>query len=117
MNAAIRAVVRSALNQGLKVDGIRRGYAGLLNEDFVEMNHRSVSNIINRGGTILMTARSKEFGTPEGKKKAMAILRKHKIDCLIVIGGDGRYKGASELYETYGFPTIGLQGSIDNDIN
>lgn len=117
MNAAIRAVVRSALNQGLKVDGILRGYAGLLKEEFKEMNHRSVSNIINRGGTILMTARSKEFGTKEGKKKAVEILRKHGIDCLIVIGGDGSYKGAAELYETFGFPTIGIPGTIDNDIN
>jgi len=117
MNAAIRAVVRVALNQGVKVSGVQRGYEGLLNEEFFEMDHRSVSNIINRGGTILKTARSKEFATPEGKKKAVEILKKQGINCLIVIGGDGSYRGACELFETFGFPTIGLPGTIDNDIN
>lgn len=116
MNAAIRSVVRCALKQDIAVDGIMRGYAGLLNEEIVHLNHRSVSNIINRGGTILKTARSKEFGTPEGKQKAADILKKHKIDALVVIGGDGSYKGAAELYETFDVPTIGLPGTIDNDL-
>jgi len=117
MNAAIRAVVRSAIDKGLKVKGILRGYAGLLKEEIIDMDHRSVSNIIDRGGTILKTARSKEFGTDAGVKKAAAILRKHKIDCLIVIGGDGSYRGAQILFKDHGFPTIGLPGTIDNDLN
>jgi len=117
MNAAIRAVVRCAINHGLKVDGIIRGYAGLLKEEIVPLNHRSVSNIINKGGTILKTARSQEFATLRGKKKAVKILKKHKIDCLIVIGGDGSYKGANVLFEKFNFPVIGLPGTIDNDIN
>jgi len=116
MNAAIRSVVRCALKAGIQVDGIMRGYEGLLNEEIIPMNHRSVSNIINRGGTILKTARSKEFATDEGKAKAVKILRKHSIDALIVIGGDGSYKGAAVLQEKFGFPTIGLPGTIDNDL-
>lgn len=116
MNAAIRSVVRCALNRGLLVDGILRGYAGILAEEIIPMNHRSVSNIVNRGGTILKTARSKEFGTEKGEAKAVQILKKHNIDALVVIGGDGSYKGAAALYEKYGFPTIGLPGTIDNDI-
>ena len=115
MNAAIRSVVRYSLHYGVEVAGIMRGYQGLLEEDIIPMGHRSVSNIINRGGTVLKTARSKEFGTPEGKAKAAALVRKHNIDALIVIGGDGSYRGASELYTTYGIPTIGLPGTIDND--
>jgi len=117
MNAAIRSVVRGALNRGLQVDGILRGYAGLLNNEIIPLNHRSVSNIINRGGTILKTARSREFGDDAGKEKAVKILKEHKIDALIVIGGDGSYKGAYRLYEKFGFPTIGLPGTIDNDLN
>ncbi|MBP9854225.1 MAG: 6-phosphofructokinase [Candidatus Omnitrophica bacterium] len=116
MNAAIRAVVRVALGNNIAVDGIIRGYAGILNEEIIPLSHRSVSNIINRGGTILKTARSKEFGTPEGKKKAVEILKRHGIQCLVVIGGDGSYKGANELWEKHKFPTIGLPGTIDNDI-
>jgi len=116
MNAAIRAVVRCALAQNLQVDGIMRGYEGILNEEIIPLNHRSVSNIISRGGTILKTARSKDFGEPEGKKKAVALLKKHKIDALIVIGGDGSYRGAAELYEKYGYPTMGIPGTIDNDL-
>jgi len=116
MNAAIRAVVRASLNNGIAVDGIMRGYAGLLKEEIIPLSHRSVSNIINRGGTILKTARSKEFATPEGKKKAFQILKQHEIQCLIVIGGDGSYKGATELWEVHKFPTIGLPGTIDNDL-
>ena len=117
MNAAIRSVVRYSLHYGVEVAGIMRGYQGLLEEDIIPMNHRSVSNIINRGGTILKTARSKEFSTDEGKAKAAAIVRKHNMDALIVIGGDGSYRGASELYQAYGIPTIGLPGTIDNDLN
>ncbi len=117
MNAAIRSVVRYALHYNLEVSGIMRGYQGILDEDIMPMNHRSVSNIINRGGTILKTARSKEFGTDEGKAKAAQIIRKHGIDALIVIGGDGSYRGASQLYEKHGIPTIGLPGTIDNDLN
>lgn len=117
MNAAIRSAVRCGLHNGLEVVGIMRGYQGLLDEEIIPMGHRSVSNIINRGGTILKTARSKEFGTPEGKAKAAVNLKKHNIDALIVIGGDGSYRGASELYEKHGIPTIGLPGTIDNDLN
>lgn len=117
MNAAIRAVVRSALSQGIMVDGILRGYEGILNKEIVPLNHRSVSNIINRGGTILKTARSKEFGTDKGKKKAVEILRQYQIEALVVIGGDGSYQGASELYHKHKFPVIGLPGTIDNDLN
>jgi 6-phosphofructokinase 1 len=117
MNSAIRSVVRCAINHEIEVVGIMRGYEGLLSEDFVPLNHRSVSNIINRGGTILKTARSQEFSTPEGKEKAVKILKKNSIDALIVIGGDGSYRGAAELYEKHGYPTIGLPGTIDNDLN
>lgn len=117
MNAAIRAVVRAALRRGYQVDGIMRGYEGLLQEEIIPLNHRSVSNIINRGGTILKTARSKEFATDEGKEKAAQILRRHNIDVLVVVGGDGSYRGATRLYEKFGIPTIGLPGTIDNDLN
>ena len=117
MNAAIRGIVRSALSHGLAVDGIMRGYEGILHEEIIPLNHRSVSNIINRGGTILKTARSKEFATDEGKEKAYKILCKHNIDALVVIGGDGSYKGAAKLYEKYGFPVVGIPGTIDNDLN
>ena len=117
MNAALRAVVRIALNRGYEIDGIMRGYAGLLNEEIVPLNHRSVANIINRGGTILKTARSKEFAVDEGVERAAKILRKHHIDCLIIIGGDGSYRGASRLYEKCGMPVIGLPATIDNDVN
>lgn len=117
MNAAIRSVVRCALNQGIEVDGIMRGYEGIMKEEIIPLNHRSVSNIINRGGTILKTARSPEFRTEAGMKKAVDILRKHSIDALIVIGGDGSYKGANDLYEKFDFPVVGLPGTIDNDLN
>src|SRR3990167_8051710 len=117
MNAAIRSIVRYALHYGLEVAGIMRGYQGLLEEDIIPMNHRSVSNIINRGGTILKTARSRDFATDQGKARAVEVLRKHHMDALIVIGGDGSYIGADKLYEQWGFPTIGLPGTIDNDIN
>jgi len=117
MNAAIRSAVRYSMHYGLEVAGIMRGYQGLLEEDIILLNHRSVSNIINKGGTILKTARSREFTTDEGKAKAAEIARKHAIDALIVIGGDGSYKAASRFYELHGIPTIGLPGTIDNDLH
>jgi 6-phosphofructokinase 1 len=115
MNAAVRAVVRSGLVHGLQVFGIQRGYQGLLNEDIREMDLRSVGDILQRGGTILQTARCKEFMTPEGQRRGAEILRKYGIDGLVVIGGDGSYRGAQKLSEL-GIKTMGLPGTIDNDI-
>ena len=115
MNAAIRAVVRVAINKGLKVKGIMRGYAGLLEEEIVDMESTSVSDTINRGGTILYTARCKEFTTPEGQQKGAEICRKHGIDGMVVIGGDGSFRGAGKL-SSLGINTIGLPGTIDLDI-
>ncbi len=116
MNAAIRAVVRTAIAKGLNVKGILRGYAGLLNEEIKDMDSRSVSDIIQRGGTVLYTARCEEFKTLEVQERAAQILRKHGIDRLVVIGGDGSYRGAGALAEL-GINTIGLPGTIDLDIN
>jgi len=116
MNAAIRSVVRVALARGLKVKGIRRGYQGLLNEDIFDMNTHDVSDIIQRGGTILGTARCLEFKTPEGQQKGADICRKHGIDGIVVIGGDGSYRGAQAL-SRLGINTIGLPGTIDLDIS
>lgn len=115
MNAAIRAVVREGLQNGKRMVGIRRGYAGLLNEEIEEMGPHSVSDIISRGGTILQTARCLEFVTPEGQKKGAEICRKHGIDGIIVIGGDGSFKGAQKL-ASLGINTIGVPGTIDLDI-
>ncbi|MDE7298441.1 MAG: 6-phosphofructokinase [Lachnospiraceae bacterium] len=115
MNAAIRAVVRTALANGLKVKGIRRGYTGLLEEDIVDMNARSVSDIIQRGGTVLYTARCPEFMTANGQDKGADICRKHKIDGLVVIGGDGSFQGARQL-AARGINTVGIPGTIDLDI-
>ena len=115
MNAAIRAVVRRAINDGLSVKGIQRGYMGLLNEEIIDMDKHSVSDIIQRGGTILGTARCAEFKTPEGQEKAAEICRKYDIDGIIVIGGDGSYRGAQALAR-HGINTIGLPGTIDLDI-
>ena len=115
MNAAIRAVVRTALGKGLAVKGIMRGYAGLLAEEIVDMNRASVADCINRGGTILYTARCQEFTTPEGQKKGAEICRKYGIDGLVVIGGDGSFRGAGKLSEL-GINTIGVPGTIDLDI-
>ena len=115
MNAAIRAVVRVAINKGLKVKGIMRGYAGLLEEEIVDMESTSGSDTINRGGTILYTARCKEFTTPEGQQRGADICRKHGIDGMVVIGGDGSFKGAGKL-SALGINTIGLPGTIDLDI-
>ena len=115
MNAAIRAVVRQALSKGKKVKGIKRGYAGLLNEEIIDMNGQSVSDTISRGGTILQTARCMEFTTPEGQQKGAEICKKHGIDAIVVIGGDGSFKGAQKL-AALGINTIGLPGTIDLDI-
>lgn len=115
MNAAIRAVVRIALANGLKVKGIRRGYSGLLEEDIITMDARSVSDIIQRGGTILYTARCPEFMTKEGQDKGAAMCKKHNIDGLVVIGGDGSFQGAKQL-ALRGINTVGIPGTIDLDI-
>ena len=115
MNAAIRAVVRRGLSKGLKMKGILKGYDGLLNEEIVDMTAKDVSDIIGRGGTILYTARCAEMRTEEGQKKAADICRKHGIDGLVVIGGDGSFKGAQKLSD-FGVNTIGLPGTIDLDI-
>ena len=115
MNAEIRAVVRTAINKGLKVKGIMRGYAGLLQEEIVDMNGLSVADIIGRGGTVLYTARCPEFTTAEGQQKGAEICRKHGIDGLVVIGGDGSFKGAGKL-SALGINTVGLPGTIDLDI-
>lgn len=115
MNAAIRAVVRTGIAKGLAVKGIMRGYAGLLQEEIVDMQGTSVSDIIHRGGTILYTARCTEFTTEEGQKKGAEICKKHGIDGLVVIGGDGSFRGAGKL-SALGINTIGLPGTIDLDI-
>ena len=115
MNAAIRAVVRTAVAYGCKVKGIRRGYAGLLDEDIIDLNAGSVSDILCRGGTFLYTARCKEFTTLEGQKKGAEICRKHGIDGVVVIGGDGSFQGARKL-AALGINTIGVPGTIDLDI-
>lgn len=116
MNAAIRAVVRAGISSGVSVKGIRRGYAGLLEEDIMEMNTMSVSDIVQKGGTILYTSRCKEMMTPEGQKKAADICRKHGIDGIVVIGGDGSFRGAQKL-SMNGINTIGVPGTIDLDIS
>jgi len=115
MNAAVRAVVRSGIYYGLKVYGVQRGYQGLIHDDIREMDLRSVGDIIQRGGTILQTARCKEFTTPEGQRIGAENLRKRGIDGLVVIGGDGSYQGAYQL-QKLGIKTMGLPGTIDNDI-
>ncbi len=115
MNAAIRAVVRQALYNGKKVKGIKRGYAGLLDEEIIDMDAKSVSDTISRGGTILQTARCLEFVTPEGQQRGAEICKKHGIDAIVVIGGDGSFKGAQKL-AALGINTIGLPGTIDLDI-
>lgn len=115
MNAAIRAVVRTGLGSGLKVKGIRRGYMGLMEEDIIDMDTMSVSDIVQRGGTILYTSRCAEMRTTVGQEKAAAICRKHGIDGIVVIGGDGSFRGAGKLSEQ-GINTIGVPGTIDLDI-
>lgn len=115
MNAATRAVVRTAIYHGMEVVGVRRGYFGLINNDLIPMTLGSVADIIQRGGTILYTARCEQFKTPEGQKQGYDVLKNNGIDGLVVIGGDGSFRGAQILYHM-GFPTIGIPGTIDNDI-
>ena len=115
MNAAIRAVVRTACENGIKVFGINRGYAGLIEDDVRELNIRSVSDIIHRGGTMLYSARCKEFREETGMQKAIETCKKHGIEGIVVIGGDGSFRGARDL-SLRGIPCIGVPGTIDNDI-
>lgn len=117
MNAAIRAVVRTAVYHELQVYGIRRGYQGMIEGDIFEMKTTDVANIIQRGGTILKTARSKEFLTEEGMKQAYEQLQKHGIEALILIGGDGTFRGATQFFERYTIPAVGLPGTIDKDLS
>ncbi|WP_103328003.1 6-phosphofructokinase [Bacteroidetes bacterium endosymbiont of Geopemphigus sp.] len=116
MNAAIRSVVRAATHHELECLGIRLGYQGLIENDLLELGARDVKNIINRGGTFLKTARSKEFKTAQGRKKAYENLKKHQIDALIIIGGDGSFTGARVFGSEYDIPVVGIPGTIDNDI-
>ena len=116
MNAAIRAVVRTAIDKGMNVKGIMRGYTGLIEDDIVDLNLRSVSDVIHRGGTILYTARCPEFKTEEGMQIAIENCRKHGIEGIVCIGGDGTYRGARDLSER-GIPCVGVPGTIDNDIS
>ena len=116
MNAAIRAVVRASIYYDLTVTGILRGYEGLINGDFIEMDRKSVANIIQRGGTILKTARSDEFRTKEGRQRAYEQLKKNEVDALVVIGGDGTFTGADLFSKEFDFPIVGLPGTIDNDL-
>ncbi|WP_162427253.1 6-phosphofructokinase [Pontibacter pudoricolor] len=116
MNACVRAVVRSAIYHNLEIYGIRRGYNGMIKGDIFRMESSTVSNIIQRGGTILKSARSKDFPTQEGRKQAYEQLQKFGIEGLIAIGGDGTFAGANTFYKEYGIPTIGAPGTIDNDL-
>ncbi len=116
MNACIRAVVRGAVYHGVEVFGIRRGYNGMINGDIFQMTSHSVSNIVQRGGTILKSARSKEFMTPEGRAKAFEQLKKFDIEGLVAIGGNGTFTGATLFFDEFGIPTVGAPGTIDNDL-
>ena len=116
MNAAIRAVTRSAIFSGFKVKGIYRGYRGLITDEIVEFKTQNVSNIVQHGGTILKTARCKEFSTKEGRQLAYDVMRKHDIDALVVIGGDGSLCGAREFASEFDVPVVGVPGTIDNDL-
>ena len=116
MNAAIRAVVRTGIYNGLEVYGIMRGFQGLIEDDIYRMESRSVANIIQRGGTILKTARCKDFLEPEGRKKAYDVLKRRKIEGLVVIGGDGSFRGAVDFNKEFDIPVIGIAGTIDKDI-
>lgn len=117
MNAAIRAVVRAAIYNGWRVKGIMRGYKGLINDEIEEYHSDSVSNIIQRGGTILKSARCNEFRTQEGRQKAYENMRKAEIDALVVIGGDGTISGARTFAEEFDVPIVGIPGTIDNDLS
>lgn len=116
MNAAIRAVVRSGIYSDMEVFGVERGYAGLIGDNVIPLDANSVSGIVQFGGTKLRTARCLEMQTPEGQKKAVATLEKHGIEGLVVIGGDGSFQGARALTQNFGIPTIGIPGTIDNDL-
>jgi len=116
MNAAIRAVVRASIYYDIEVTGVVRGYEGLINKDFIAMDRKSVANIIQRGGTILKTARSEAFRTVEGRKKAYDNMKEEGIDALVVIGGDGTFTGANVFSSEFDFPIVGLPGTIDNDL-
>ncbi|WP_375578171.1 6-phosphofructokinase [Marivirga tractuosa] len=116
MNACLRAAVRGAVYHGVEIYGIYRGYDGMIEGDIIKMNSHSVSNIIQKGGTILKSARSEEFKTKEGRKKAFDELQKLGIEGLITIGGDGTFTGAKIFYDEYGIPTVGAPGTIDNDL-
>ena len=116
MNAAVRAVVRTGIYHGMEVYGIMRGYSGMIEDDIFKMDSRSVANIIQRGGTILKTARSKEFFEKEGRQKAYENLKKRGIDGLVIIGGDGSFRGAQKFSNEFDIPCIGLPGTIDKDI-
>ena len=116
MNVALLAVVRACKYYDLQSVGIRQGYEGLINNDMIELGPRSVKNIINQGGTVLKTARSAEFRTPEGRLKAYKHLKDNNIDALVVIGGDGSFTGANIFHKEFGVPFIGIPGTIDNDI-
>lgn len=116
MNACLRAVVRTALYRNLEITGFRHGYEGLMHDEHIQLNHKSVANIIQRGGTVLKTSRSKRFMTDEGINKAADVLQKHKTDALIVIGGDGTFRGAIALSKIIDIPIIGCPGTIDNDL-
>lgn len=116
MNAAVRAVVRAALHYGLETMGIERGYQGMIDGEFIKLKSKSVRNIVQKGGTILRTARSEEFKTPEGRKKAYENLVKHGIDAVVVIGGDGSFQGAGIFSQEYDIPFVGMPGTIDNDM-
>lgn len=116
MNAGIRAVIRAGIYHNLNMFGVKRGYSGLVNSDIVPMDVKSVANIIQRGGTILKTARSPEFRTEEGRKQAYENIKKLNIDALVVIGGDGTFTGAAKFTEDYNVPIIGIPGTIDNDL-
>mgnify|MGYP001222511030 FL=1 len=117
MNAAVRAVVRTAVFHNITCFAVYKGYQGLIDGDFEEMNARSVNNIVNKGGTILKSARCLEFRTIEGREKALKNIQKHKIDGLIVIGGDGTFTGATVFQKEHNIPVIGIPGTIDNDIS
>jgi 6-phosphofructokinase 1 len=117
MNAAIRAVVRTGIHHGIEIYGIRRGYQGMIEGDIFRMQTTDVSNIIQRGGTILKTARSADFMTAQGMKSAYEQLQKHNIEALVLIGGDGTFRGAVEFFEKYTIPAVGIPGTIDKDIS
>ncbi|WP_026135812.1 6-phosphofructokinase [Nafulsella turpanensis] len=116
MNACIRAVVRGAIYHDVEIYGIRYGYDGMIRGDIFKMNSHTVSNIVQKGGTILKSVRSKEFLTPAGRKKAFEQLQKFEIEGLVAIGGDGTFTGAGVFYDEYGLPTVGAPGTIDNDL-